>query len=424
MKKLLFLTPVILASCATRQVDVPIVTVKPIVETATKHSTSTIDLTFANLPAKVRANNPHLAAARHLIGEAQGKLRQSGLRSNPELEVEFETGNRFHDLMLTVGVSQRFPRTNRLAIEKRASEILVQAAAAEIRNVERQLIGEARTAFTKVLALRQEQALIKKQEANARQLADFIIKSAEQGEASLLEAGTALLEATRLSNRAEQVSIRSQLALASLKPILGLSPDSTLVTTQTLPEPSLPPMLVASVRRPDLQAAQLRAKSAGASKDLERARVRDDFEAGIFAGLGRAEDAPDGIEAEQIIGVRFKIPFTYYNDNSGNILAADARHQRLTAEVNALQRSISAEAHASYQEMAQWSALSDQIEANLIPLADAQITKTKDAYSRGEIPLQDVLRAQEQRLSLLTSQLEAIRDFHLAHANYLTATAQ
>ncbi|MDB4400628.1 hypothetical protein N9Z85_03845, partial [Akkermansiaceae bacterium] len=66
MKKLLFLTPVILASCSTRQVDVPIVTVKPIVETATKHSTSTINLTFANLPAKVRANNPHLAAARHL----------------------------------------------------------------------------------------------------------------------------------------------------------------------------------------------------------------------------------------------------------------------------------------------------------------------------------------------------------------------
>jgi cobalt-zinc-cadmium efflux system outer membrane protein len=424
MKKLLFLTPVILASCSNRQVDIPIVTVKPIVETATKHSTSAINLTFANLPAKVRANNPYLAAARHLIGEAQGKLHQSGLRSNPELEVEFETGNRFHDLMLTVGVSQRFPRTNRLVIEKRASQILVQAAAAEIRNVERQLIGEARTAFTKVLALRQEQALIKKQEANARQLADFIIKSAEQGEASLLEAGTALLEATRLSNRAEQVSIRSQLALASLKPILGLSPDNTLVTTQTLPEPSLPPMLVASVRRPDLQAAQLRAKSASASKDLERARVRDDFEAGIFAGLGRAEDAPDGIEAEQIIGVRFKIPFTYYNDNSGNILAADARHQRLTAEVNALHRSISAEAHAYYQEMAQWSALSDQIEANLIPLADAQITKTKDAYSRGEIPLQDVLRAQEQRLSLLTSQLQAIRDFHLAHANYLTATAQ
>ncbi|MEJ6559435.1 MAG: TolC family protein [Akkermansiaceae bacterium] len=424
MKKLLFLTPALLASCVTQQNDVPIVQVKPVYETATKHSATTADLTFQNLPAKVRALNPHLAAARHLIGEAQGRLRQSGLRSNPELEVELEAGNRFHDLMLTVGVSQRFPRTNRLAIEKRASSILVQAASAEIRDVERQLIGEARTAFTKVLALRQEQALIKKQEANARLLADFITRSVQQGEASPLEAGTALLEATRLSNRAQQVNIRSKLALASLKPLLGLSLDATLTTSETLPNPTLPAMLVATTQRPDLQAAQLRARSAGVSTDLERARVKDDIEAGIFAGLGRAEDAPDGIESEQIIGVRFKIPFPSNNDNSGNILAADARQKRLTAEAHALQRSISAEAHAYYQEMTQWSALSTQIEQKLIPLADAQIKQTEEAYARGEVPLQDVLRAQEQRLSLQTSQLEAIRDFHLAYANYLTATAQ
>lgn len=424
MKKLLFLIPALLASCTTPQADIPIVQAKPLVQTATKHSTTAADLTFENLPAKVRALNPHLAAARHLIGEAQGRLRQSGLKNNPELEVEFEAGNRFHDLMLTVGVSQRFPRTNRLAIEKRASSILVQAASAEIRDVERQLIGEARTAFTKVLALRQEQALIKKQEANARQLADFITQSAQRGEASPLEAGTALLEATRLSNRAQQINIRSQLALASLKPLLGLSLDATLTTSETLPKPSLPAMLVATTQRPDLQAAQLRAKSAAVSSDLERARVKDDYEAGVFAGLGRAEDAPEGIHSEQTIGVRFKIPFAHYNDNSGNILAANARHQRLTAEATALQRSISAEAHAYYQEMTQWSALSTQIEQKLIPLADSQIQKTKDAYSRGEAPLQDVLRAQEQRLSLQTSQLEAIRDFHLAYANYLTATAQ
>ena len=74
--------------------------------------------------------------------------------------------------------------------------------------------------------------------------------------------------------------------------------------------------------------------------------------------------------------------------------------------------------------MTQWSALSTQIEQKLIPLADAQIKQTEEAYARGEVPLQDVLRAQEQRLSLQTSQLEAIRDFHLAYANYLTATAQ
>ena len=57
-------------------------------------------------------------------------------------------------------------------------------------------------------------------------------------------------------------------------------------------------------------------------------------------------------------------------------------------------------------------------------MAASQIEKTHEAYERAEVPLQDVLRAQEQKLSLETTYLEAVRDFHLAHAKYLTATAQ
>lgn len=424
MKKFL-LTPIFIASCATQSQDIPpIVQVKDIVQTATKHSESATNLTFENLPAKVRALNPQLTAARHLIGEAQGRLRQSGLKRNPSLEIEFEADRRFHDLMLTVGYSQKFPCTNRLLLEKKTSQILVQAAAAEIRDVERQLIGEARLAFTRVLALRQEQKLIKEQEANARKLADFITASVKNGEASPLEVGTALLEATRLANRAQQVAIRSDLALAKLKPLLGLKAEDSLTTTATLPDTNLPPRLIASIRRPDLQAAQLRAQSAAASSELERSKRLDDIEAGVFVGVGRAEDDPTGIESEQIIGFRVKIPFATNNDNSGNVLAAEARQRRFSAEANAIQLSISAEAGAYYQEMAQWNALARQIESKLLPMADQQIAQAQEAYFQGEVPLQDILRAREQRLSLQTSKLEAARDFHLAHANYLTATAQ
>ncbi|MGJ8697314.1 MAG: TolC family protein [Verrucomicrobiaceae bacterium] len=424
MKTILLFAPILLISCATPSPDVPIVAVKDLIATATKHSETTTNLTFDNLPAKVRARNPQLAAARNLIAEANGHLIQAGVKSNPELEMEFEADRRFRDLMLTVGVSQRFPRTNRLLLEKRTSQILVQAAAAEIRDVERQLIGEARLAFTNLVALRSEQDLIKAQEEKSRQLARFITDASVRGEASSLEAGTALLEATRLANRARQVAIRHDLALAKLKPLLGLRPTDTLTTDASLPPTTLPPMLVGSANRPDLEAARLRAQSAASATELERSRKLDDIEAGVFAGLGRAEDAPNGLESEQIIGFRVKIPFATNNQNTGNILAAEARHQRLTAEARALTLGIRAEAAAYYQEMAQWSALALQIETKLIPLADSQINLTKASYERGEAPLQDVLRAQEQRLSLKTSHLEAVRDFHLAHANYLTAIAQ
>lgn len=398
--------------------------VKAEVQNATSITSTPGNLTFENLPAKVRAHHPQLTASRKLIAEAQGRLRQSGLRSNPSVEIEFEADRRFHDLIVTVGYSQKFPRTNRLLLEKRASAILVRAAEAEVRDVERQLIGQARLAFTKVLALRQEQILIKAQEQNARQLAEFITSSVEKAEASPLEAGTALLAATRLANRAEQTSIRAQLALAQLKSLLGLTVDTPLTLPASLPETELPPLMVSSIRRPDLQAAQLRAQSATAATDLEKARRTEDIEAGIFAGVGREEDAPHGLESEQIIGFRIKIPLSTHNDNSGNIAAAQARESRLAAQARALSFNIGSEARAYHQEMQQWKALTAQISTKLLPLADAQISKAREAYDRGEIPLQDVLRAQEQRLSLRLAELEAARDFHLARARYLTATAQ
>ena len=74
--------------------------------------------------------------------------------------------------------------------------------------------------------------------------------------------------------------------------------------------------------------------------------------------------------------------------------------------------------------MNQWQKLARQIETELLPLAESQISATKAAYSNGEVPLLDVLRAEEQKLALSKSHLEARRDFHLARVNYLTSTAQ
>ena len=401
--------------------DIPIANTAVRTSLPAPNGSSTIS--FSSLPTQIRRSNPHLAAARHLINEAQGKLRQSGLASNPELEIEFEADRQFHDLMLTVGVSRKFPRTNRLLLEKKASAILIQAAQAEINDIERRLIGEAKLALVKILSIREEKKLLLAQQQNARELATSLEAAALQGEASLLDSGLAELEATRLGNRSDQLDIREQLALNTLKPLLGIKPQATLTISDTLPKPVIPPLLVASGKRPDLQAARLRARNAAALTAVEQTKKYDDIEAGIFAGIGRTEDAPGGLESEQTIGFRVKIPFPYYNDNLGAVLEADAKSNRLRLEADALQRTIVAQAAAHHTEMKQWAALAEKIQTKLIPLAEQQITKTKEAHSQGQVPLQDVLRAQEQKLSLQTSRLQALRDFHLARINYQTTAA-
>lgn len=428
MKTLLFLVPIFLVACGEKAMTHPLlVKVWPFTETKTALKTSvpkSLTVDFDSLRSQVSRYNPSLAGARQLIAEAQGQLRAAGIRSRPEVEVAFEANPRFRDAMLTVGVSQKFPRTNRLLVEKRVSEILVEAARAEVKNVERLLAGEARQAYVEILAIREQKALFAAQEATARKLAEFIKASAVRGEASLLEAGTASLEATRFANQVARVQIKEQLALAKLKPLLGMSPEGVLLLDGSLAKPVMPPMNVTSYHRPDLTAARLRAKSALTETDLERSKLVDDYEVGVFAGIGREEDAPKGIEAEQIIGVRFKFPWGKNYGQLGAIEAARAKSNRLTLGADALKRKINVESHAAYAEMQQWQKLASQIETELLPQADAQISRTKDAYTKGEIPLQDVLRAEEQKLDLSTAHLEARRDFHLARVNYLTSTAQ
>ena len=405
----------------------PLVKVRPLSEARTALKTSvpkSLTVDFDSLENQVAKYNPTLAGARQLIAEAQGKLRASGMQSRPELEVEFEANPRFRDVMLTVGVSQKFPRTNRLLIEKRVSEILVQAARAEVKNVGRILSGEARQAYVEILAIREQRKLLAAQEATAQKLAEFIKAAAIRGEASLLEAGTASLEATRFANQGARIEIKEKLALANLKPLLGMPPEGELVLKGELRKPEMPAMNVTSYHRPDLTAARLRAQSAMTETELERSKLVDDYEAGIFAGIGQEEDTPDGVEAEQILGIRFKIPLGENYAQQGAVDAARAKSNRLTLGAEALKRRINGESHAAYAEMNQWMKLANQIEAELLPLADTQISKTKEAYSKGEVPLQDVLRAEEQKLALSTAHLEARRDFHIARVKYLTSTAQ
>ena len=78
-------------------------------------------------------NNPELAAARYSIGEARGRLLQSGRLANPELETDLKPNVRGREFSFGVGFVQRFPLTSRLRLERAISQAEVTAAEAEVR---------------------------------------------------------------------------------------------------------------------------------------------------------------------------------------------------------------------------------------------------------------------------------------------------
>ena len=381
-------------------------------------------VSLASIGDRVRAQNPDLAAARLRIREALGRMNQSGRLANPELEAGFEHDPRMRQRSFEIGFTQRFPITGRLDLEKQVTLTEYKASEAEVREVERRIIAEAREAVVNVLSIRQRRELLDEQAGLASEFAGVLAAAAEKGEGSALDAGQAKLEAAGLAVEMRQLDAAETAVVGAVKPLLGILPGEPLHVGGTLPEPALPDAGVDPARRPDFQAAVLGARAAGEGVALEQARRYDDIEAGLFAAAERTEDVPEGYDKEALVGLRFKIPLPLWNKNEGAIEEAEARKERKELETVALGRSIRLEAEAARAEMAEWAKLLDELGGTLVPLADQQSAAAEDAFRKGQGELQAVFRSRGKRMELSSARLDALREFHLARVRYEAAIGQ
>ena len=178
-------------------------------------------VTLDNVSHFVRKQNPDLAAARMLIKEASGRLAQSGRLSNPELQSSIEHNSRLREGRIEIGISQKFPITNRLQLEKDVSLSELEAAKAEVRETERKLIGRSLELVVNLQASRERRKLLSELIGVSTEFAEFLNKAAEKGEGSTLDAGQAKLETAILSVEIPQLQAREAALMGELKPLLG-----------------------------------------------------------------------------------------------------------------------------------------------------------------------------------------------------------
>lgn len=388
---------------------------------STLHARPAVVVTLTTIGDRVRAQNPSLAAARLRIREAEGRALASGRLANPELETEIEHNTHFDEGRIEIGITQKFPITDRLAIERDVSQTEIAAAKAEVDDVARRLAANASAALIDVLALREQRQLLDEQAGLTRELADTIRDAADRGEGSVLDAGQARVEALQVAAEARQLDAREAAALGTLKPLLGMRLDEPLVVSGTLPAAGLPGKRADPNRRPDYRAAKLETERAGRRIDLEHAKSRQDIEGGIFAAVERTVDEPVGAETEGIIGLRFRFPLPLRTRNEAGIAEAEAARERRRLETMALGREIELEVSSTRDEMREWKNLVDEITNELLPLAEEQASLTETAWHQGQSDIQTVLRAREQRLKLAAARLDALKNFHLARVRHQAA---
>ena len=380
-----------------------------------------VSLSVESAAAFAIKNNPALAAARFRIEEARGRLDAAGLRPNPELEFDLSQNIRTPEHAFGVAWMQKFPRTARLALEKAVSRAQLAAAAAEVRDAERVLAGEVRTAAVGLLALEKERGLRGQQILNSEELASFMTKRVQTGEAAAVDAAQVELESKQISTQILMLNVEKATLLGTLRPMLGVSDAVTI--TGTLADPGeLPAKGAALSTRGDYRAARANAEAARQGVALAKANKWEDITVGISASHDRSEDAPEGLKRDTMIGFKVNIPLPLYNKNEGKIREALATAKRTEKEIEAVAAQARAEVAAARSEMAALAKIVADIDDKLIPAAKQIEAQLRDNYASGLTPLPEVIRARGKRFELEAQRLDAVRDYHLARAKHHTAT--
>jgi cobalt-zinc-cadmium efflux system outer membrane protein len=380
-------------------------------------------ITLDGIGDRVRRHNPQLAAARLRIEEARGRLDQAGRLANPELDFDFVQNVRAPERGFRIELLQRFPLTGRLRLEKAVSRAELAAAEAEVRDVERKLVAEARSLAVKLLSLRQQHALRGKQLSTSRELADFMLKRVETGEASLVDAAQAQLERGQIESALLLLESERAALLGELRPLLGMRAPGPLEIAGGLPMPGVAPKTAGGpAGRGDFQAAQHGADAARENAALARANKWADIGAGLTAEHTRTEDAPVGFERDTLLGVKFSLPLPLWNANEGRIREANAAAVRAEKEVGALAAQIRGEVAAALGEMAGLARVASSVADDLIPQSQRIEDQLRTSYGIGQTAFTEVVRARGRRFDLEVQLATVLRDYHLARTRYLAAT--
>ncbi|HEX7859349.1 MAG TPA: TolC family protein [Verrucomicrobiae bacterium] len=366
-------------------------------------------------------NNLSLQAARLTVAEAEARVSGAGRLSNPALESSFGPNIAGGERTFSVGFNQSFPITSRLRIEKRLSNIHLDIARAEIAEFERSLAFQVRTTAVTLAAITGQQRLIQNQRENSRGLREAVRRGVQSAETSTIDLAQLELEASLLNFRELQLkSLHSEL-LIELTLLSGSTISSNLDFT-SLPFTNLAARGEPLHSRSDLQVARHRTQAAQQHVALVRAQRWHDIEVGVFTGIDRNEDAPNGIETDHVVGVRVAIPLPLWNSGKARVAEASASQVRMEREEFALLARINADIGAA---RAQFNAANDQlaiVRDDLLPKARDIEGRLSAAQAQGLSTLLEVLRARERRLELESTELNAHRDLHLAHARHLYAS--
>jgi len=383
-------------------------------------------LTLDQAVAHALAHNRDLLAGALGAEAARGRVEQAGLRPNPALEASAQT-----DLLtgnngarkLDLGLTQAIPLGNRQREAQAVARVGIGAASAALADRRRLLVGAVTKLYVELLALDQQVELRERLIKINSRFAELARSRAKSGEISVIEVNAALLEQAKLEQERINLLIEHTTRLQNLKSLLGIVPEEDLAIAGELS--AFTQALSASAdgdkstwNRPDLRVAALAIEQVEAEQRLAQVEAKGDLTVGATYGYDRGA----GSGADHLLGAKISLPLPLRNRNQGRLRELRAERTRVQRELEALEFRVTSEVATARQRAEQSRKILEGYLAAVLPLGEEAERNLLAAYQQGQVPLFQVIQAQQQRLALETGAVSARTAYATALAELETAS--
>lgn len=378
-------------------------------------------------------NNPDLEAARQRLAETQGLLRQAGLRPNPAIDVTVANGDVLAsrgERQFEVGYSHVLELGGKRARRVEAARLEADLAAADLANRERLLRAEVKTRYVEALAAMRNLGTARRVLELTRKSHELARARVREGEGARLEEDLLRVEVNRIDSDRIQFESQVERAILDLELLSGLDKGGTL----RVAEPLAPPALSVTVerlleqaleQRPDIQAARLQERLAGAELALAQAQATPDLVVGARYAHAQSRfdqygfSRPGGPlvplrDTDNILTAGVSIPLPLRNRNQGNIEVAVARERAARLRREALERAARREVMAAASRYRAALSALEVFERGVVRQSQENLRVVSGAYELGELRLLDVINEQRRLLETQRAYTELLKDANIA----------
>lgn len=396
--------------------------------------------TISDLVRLALERNKDLIAARQRLAEAQGLLRQAGVRLAPTLEITTSTGRPLG----TPGESEYsagyfYPIETGGKRQKRVSVAQLSSglAEAEVAERSRQLSFEVRRRAADLLAVRRKQEVLDRQLDLNRESVRITRVRVEQGDAAPLEQQLLATELARVEAQSETFRGRAAAAVLEVQQAVGIAIPDALPTSEaermTTSVLALKDLQQRALKgRPDLQAARLLEEQGAAEVTLARAQGKPDVtvsaryahrnsffdEQFVLSSAGTPTQLRD---RDNIATFGVSVPLFTQRRNQGNVEAAVARERAARLRREYLETTVPLEIEAAYRRLVAAQRALALYERGVVDQSEKNLTVIRQAYTLGQLRVLDVLAEQRRLIDTQLAYIDAQTELRQAAAELMRA---